>query len=76
MRIDIRRVLTMQKIRIAPENWGRVWRTLVAAGPVSRVSEEPVYLVTEEQVALLRRKRLTFELLAAPNGRSADRSDG
>jgi hypothetical protein len=56
----------MKKIRIASENWGRVWRTLVAAGPISRISEEPIYLVTDEQINLLRRKRLTFELIGVP----------
>jgi hypothetical protein len=36
----------VQRIRIPAEQWGRVWCALVAAGPVSRVSEEAVYLVT------------------------------
>src|SRR5713226_7997823 len=54
----------MPQIRIPPEHWGQVWRTLVASGPVSRVSEEPVYVVTDEQLCLLRRKRLPLELLS------------
>jgi len=66
----------MTKIRIAPENWGRVWRALVAAGPVARVSEEPVYVVTDDQLRLLRRKKLPFELLATANGRAAGKPHG
>ena len=66
----------MPRIRIAPEHWGHVWRTLVASGPVSRVSDEPVYIVTERQVRLLRRKKLPFELLGPPNGRAAGQSNG
>jgi hypothetical protein len=66
----------MPQIRIPPEHWGKVWRTLVASGPVSRVSEEPVYVVTDEQVRLLRRKQLPFELLPLPNGRAGEKSIG
>jgi hypothetical protein len=58
----------MPRIRIPAEQWGQVWRTLVAAGPVSRVSDEPVYVVTEQQLRLLRRKKLPFELLEPTNG--------
>ncbi|HUG91006.1 MAG TPA: hypothetical protein VML55_09245 [Planctomycetaceae bacterium] len=58
----------MQAIRISPEAWGRVWRVLVAAGPISRIDEEPVYLVTEEQIRLLRRKKLPFEIVPQWNG--------
>jgi hypothetical protein len=51
----------MQAIRIPADQWGKVWRTLIASGPISRVSREHVYLVTDEQVQLLRRKKLPFE---------------
>jgi hypothetical protein len=66
----------MHRIRIPRKLWGQVWRALVAAGPVSRVSAEPVYVVTDRQLRLLRRKKLRFELLGPPNGRAADPSDG
>jgi hypothetical protein len=66
----------MHTIRIPPEQWGQVWRALVAAGPVSRVSAEPVYVVTDEQLRLLRRKKLRFELLEPPNGRASDGDHG
>jgi len=51
----------MQSIRIPADQWGRVWRALVASGPISRISEEPMYLVSDRQVRLLRRKNLPFE---------------
>ena len=67
---------TMHKIKIPAENWGPVWRALVAAGPISRVSEEPVYIVSDDQLHLLRRKKLPFELLSPENGRAADNGHG
>jgi hypothetical protein len=41
----------MPTIRIPQEQWGKVWRALVAAGPVARMTQEPVYQVREEQSA-------------------------
>jgi hypothetical protein len=57
----------MPAIRIPEEHWGKVWRVLVASGPISRVSLQPVYYVSEEQVRLLRRKKLPFKLVRSPN---------
>ena len=62
----------MPVIRIPEEHWGKVWRVLVAAGPISRLSEEPVYAVSENQVKLLRRKKLPFELVDLPNSKKPD----
>ncbi len=62
----------MPTIRIPKEHWGKVWRTLVASGPIGRFSKELVYQVSEEQVRLLRRKKLPFQLLTEANGRLAD----
>lgn len=59
----------MQAIRIPDEHWGKVWRALVASGPVSRVSQEPVYIVSDRQVRMLRRKKLPFELVPLTDGR-------
>jgi hypothetical protein len=50
-------------IRIPPEHWDQVWSTLVAAGPISRVSQDPVYQVSDDQVQLLTNKKLPFEVL-------------
>lgn len=51
----------MPAIRIPEEHWGKVWRALVAAGPISRVSQKPIYLVSDDQIRMLRRKKLPFE---------------
>ena len=66
----------MQAIRISPELWGRVWRVLVASGPISRLAEEPVYLVSDRQVRLLREKKLPFETVPLPNGNPPHASHG
>ena len=66
----------MQTIRIPKEHWGKVWRVLVASGPISRISQEPVYLVSDEQIRLLRRKKLPFELVPPPDGPQADSTHG
>jgi len=58
----------MPFIRIPEEHWGKVWGVLVEAGPIARVSREPVYFVGEDHVRLLRRKKLPFELMPSPNG--------
>jgi hypothetical protein len=57
----------MPKIRIPEDHWDEVWFALVETGPISRWSEEPIYLVSEKQVQLLRRKKLPFDLLDAAN---------
>jgi len=66
----------MPTIRIPQEHWGKVWRALVASGPISRVSEEPVYQVSDEQLRLLRRKKLPFEVVSTKNGQPADGRHG
>jgi hypothetical protein len=58
----------MQAIRIPPEQWGKVWRVLVASGPISRLSQEPIYLVSDRQIRLLRRKKLPFQVLPPSDG--------
>jgi hypothetical protein len=66
----------MQAIRIPEAQWGKVWRALVASGPISRISDEPVYLVSDRQVRMLRRKKLPFELLPPANGRKPGSNHG
>jgi hypothetical protein len=63
----------MRAIRIPSDQWGRVWRALVASGPISRISQEPIYLVSDRQIRLLRRKKLPFDLLPSPDGQQTDR---
>jgi hypothetical protein len=66
----------MQAIRIPPAEWGKVWRVLVASGPITRISQEPVYLMTDRQLRLLRRKKLPFELAPGPDGTRASHPHG
>jgi hypothetical protein len=66
----------VQAIRIPAEQWGKVWRVLVASGPISRLSQEPVYLVSERQIRLLHRKKLPFELIPPADGRRAGGLNG
>jgi hypothetical protein len=62
----------MPAIRIPDAHWGQVWRALVASGPISRISQEPVYLVSDRQVRMLRRKKLPFELIPPVDGDRAE----
>jgi hypothetical protein len=66
----------MPLIRIPKEHWGDVWGVLVASGPISRTSLEPIYHVTDRQVRLLRKKKLPFELLADANNDSMKKRHG
>jgi hypothetical protein len=66
----------MQAIRIPAEQWGKVWRVLVASGPISRLSQEPIYLVSERQIRLLRRKRLPFKLVPPSDGQREGPTNG
>ena len=60
----------MAIIRIPRDRWEEVWRTLVASGPITRISKELIYAVSDRQVRLLRRKKLPFEVVPPPNGMS------
>lgn len=66
----------MFAIRIPEEHWGKVWRTLVATGPLSCIGPERIYLISDRQLRLLRRKKLPFELVSLPNGRQASPKHG
>ena len=61
----------MPALRIPADQWSKVWRALVASGPVSRISQEPIYLVSDQQIRLLRRKHLPFELVPPPDRRAS-----
>jgi hypothetical protein len=66
----------MPTIRIPQQHWGKVWRALVAAGPIARLGQEPVYQVSDAQLRLLRRKKLPFELLSKVNDAPGDGQHG
>jgi hypothetical protein len=65
----------LHTIRIPEEHWGKVWFALLSAGPVSRVSQDFIYIIDDVQLRLLRRKKLPFELLASPNGSDRDKKN-
>jgi hypothetical protein len=64
----------MRAIRIPDEHWGKVWRALGAFGPLSCIGRPPVYLVSDRQLRMLRRKKLPFEIVPLPDGWNADRN--
>ncbi|MBI1915653.1 MAG: hypothetical protein HYS12_13115 [Planctomycetes bacterium] len=66
----------MRAIRIPDEHWGKVWRALVASGPLACIGPEPIYLVSDRQLRMLRRKKLPFELVPLRDGRKAGRNHG
>jgi hypothetical protein len=66
----------MPFIRIPEAQWEKVWRALVASGPISRISQELIYSVSDQQIRLLRRKKLPFDLVAAANGNKAGHKYG
>jgi hypothetical protein len=58
----------MPRIRIPQEHWDEVWFALVSSGPISRVSEEPIYFVSDRQIRMLRKKKLPFQVIADSKG--------
>lgn len=66
----------MPMIRIPEKQWGKVWRALIASGPISRMSQELIYLVSDRQLRLLRRKRLPFEVVSELTDGPIDQQDG
>jgi hypothetical protein len=48
----------------------------VASGPISRISQEPIYQISERQAQLLRRKKLPFQIIAPANGIASEETDG
>jgi hypothetical protein len=70
----------MPVIRIPEADWGKVWRFLVSTGPIgarlAETSKKTVYLVSERQLQLLRKKKLPFELLSSSNGASPKKRNG
>ena len=57
---------TMPTIRIPQQHWGKVWRALVASGPISRIGEEPVYQVSNEQLFRMVVEEIDFRWMPRP----------
>ena len=53
----------MRLVRIPEKQWGKVWTALIETGPISRFTKEPIYLVSDHHVRMLRRKKLPFKLV-------------
>jgi len=53
----------MPRIRISKEHWSEVWMALVEVGAISRVSVEPIYLISKKHIDILQEKNLPFELV-------------
>ena len=66
----------MPVIRIPRSPEDKVWRTLVASGPISRISQDPIYIVSDEQIRLLRRKKLPFEVVSPTDNNKAGPEHG
>jgi hypothetical protein len=66
----------MPVIRIPEGQWGKVWRFLVQTGPISRISQEPLYVVSERQIRLLKKKKLPFDVVPSANGQVKDGHHG
>ncbi len=62
----------MPVIRIPEKEWGKVWFALVSSGPISRVSQEPIYFVSDRQVRMLRKKKLPFQIISNSQGKMTD----
>ena len=64
----------MAAIRIPDAHWGKVWRALVASGPISCIGPERIYLISDRQLRMLRRNKLPFEVVPPPDGRNRSRN--
>ena len=47
----------LHTIRIPEEHWGKVWRALVATGPAFRETVDPIYVIDDKQLRMLRRRK-------------------
>jgi len=66
----------MPMILIPQEHWDKVWFALVSSGPISRVSEEPIYFISDRQVRMLRKKKLPFRLIPNSKNQSTENRNG
>ena len=50
----------MRKIKIPDEHWGKVWKTLIQEGPITQVTKDQVYIVSEHHIRVLNEKQLPY----------------
>ena len=55
----------MIKVKIPRETWHKAWKLLLQEGPVTRVSKDYVYLISDRHLQILREKQLPFEEIDA-----------
>ena len=53
----------MVKVRIPRETWHRVWKSLLQEGAVTRVSQDYIYLISDQHLHILKEKQLPFEVI-------------
>ena len=58
----------MPVIRIPEKDWGKVWHSLLDVGPISRLSQDLVYLISDRQLKMLKKRKMPFELVPDFNG--------
>ena len=51
----------MTKIKIPRKTWHKIWKSLLQEGPVTRVSKDYVYLISDRHLQILKEKQLPFE---------------
>jgi hypothetical protein len=56
----------MQFIRIAEKDWETVWWELVSSGPISRVTKDHVYAISDRQRRMLEKKELPSNWFLLP----------
>ena len=52
----------MIKVKIPRETWHKTWKSLLQEGPITRVSKDYIYLISDRHLQiLLEEKQLPFE---------------
>ena len=51
----------MIKVKIPRETWHKAWKSLLQEGPVTRVSKDYIYLISDRHLQILEEKQLPFE---------------
>ena len=51
----------MIKVKIPRQTWHKAWKLLLQEGPVTRVSKDYVYLISDRHLQILKEKQLPFE---------------
>ena len=55
----------MIKVKIPRETWHKAWKSLLQEGPVTRVSKDYIYLISDRHLQILEEKQPPFEEIDA-----------